>query len=54
MESPDGQLLYDVIYTDFFEGSDYIEDYDMWCPVGGSEIYQPDPTGSGRVVYYFR
>ena len=41
-------------YTDFFEGSDYIEDYDMWCPVGGSVIYQPDPTDSGRVVYYFR
>ncbi|WP_294242970.1 hypothetical protein [Pseudobutyrivibrio sp.] len=52
--SPDGQLLYDVIYTDFFEGSDYIEDYDMWCPVGGSEIYQFDPEGLGYIQYNFR
>ena len=52
--SPDGQLLYDVIYTDFFEGSDYIEDYDMWCPVGGSEIYQLDPEGLGYIQYNFR
>ena len=52
--SPDGQLLYDVIYTDFFEGSDYIEDYDMWCPVEGSEIYQLDPEGLGYVEYHFR
>ena len=52
--SSDGQLLYDVIYTDFFEGSDYIEDYDMWCPVEGSEIYQLDPEGLGYVEYHFR
>lgn len=52
--SPDGQLLYDVIYTDFFEGSIYIQDYNMWCPVGGSEIYQPDCTNAGVIDYYFK
>ena len=52
--SPDGQLLYDVLYTDFFEGSDYIEDYDMWCPVGSSEIYQIDPSTYNVAMYYFR
>jgi hypothetical protein len=52
--SPDGQLLYDVLYTDFFEGSDYIDDYDMWCSVGSSEIYQCDPTYSSFGEYHFR
>ena len=52
MVSPDGQLIYDVIYTDFFEGSEYIPDYYMWCPVGGSEIYQPEPFGYGYPVHY--
>lgn len=52
--SPDGQLLYDVLYTDFFEGSDYIEDYDMWCPVGSSEIYQIDPSAYKTAIYYFK
>ncbi len=37
------------------EGSEYIPDYYMWCPVGDPEIYQPEPFGYGYAIhYYFR
>lgn len=52
--NPDSDLLYSVIYTDFYEGSEYITDWDIWCPVGNSQIYQPDNTGLGYAIYYFK
>ena len=40
-----GDALYDMIYTDFYTGSDVIRDWDSWWPVGGSQICQPGDTG---------
>ncbi len=52
--NPDGDSLYSVIYTDFYTGSEVIQEWDAWWPVGGSQIYQPNNTGWGYSAYYFK
>lgn len=50
--SPDGDSLYNVIYTDCYTGSEVIQEYDNWYAVGSAQIYQPD-NASGQAIYYF-
>ena len=53
--SPDGAALYNVIYTDCYTGSEVIQEWDTWWPVGGSQIYQPNPDAANRIwTYYFK
>lgn len=53
--SPDGADLYNVIYTDCYTGSEVIQEWDAWWPVGGSQIYQPNPDAVNRILtYYFK
>jgi len=50
--NPDGDSLYNVIYTDCYTGSEVIQEYDNWYAVGSAQIYQPD-NASGQAIYYF-
>ena len=51
--SPDGAALYNVIYTDCYTGSEVIQEWDAWWPVGGSQIYQPNPDAVNRILTYY-
>ena len=51
--SPDGGALYNVIYTDCYTGSEVIQEWDAWWPVGGSQIYQPNPDAVNRILTYY-
>jgi hypothetical protein len=51
--SPDGAALYNVIYTDCYTGSEVIQEWDTWWPVGGSQIYQPNPDAANRILTYY-
>ena len=51
---PSGDALYNVIYTDCYTGSEVIQEWDTWYPVGNAQIYQPDNTNMGYVMYYFK
>ena len=50
--NPDGDSLYNVIYTDCYTGSEVIQEYDNWYAVGSAQIYQPD-NAPGQAIYYF-
>lgn len=52
--NPDGEALYNVIYEDFYVGSEAIQEWDSWWPVANSYIYQPDNTGLGYAAYYVK
>lgn len=53
--SPDGDALYDVIYQQFYFGSDLIFDYNTWCPIGNSQIYlNKDAYSVGVVEFRFK
>ena len=54
--SPDGDAVYSAIYEQFYYGADWIEAYDIWYTIPGSnsEIMLTNCAGSGHSDFYFK
>ncbi len=49
---PDGEALYNVIFEDYYVGSESIPEFDSWWPVANSQIYQPDYSNMNYCEYF--
>ncbi len=52
--SPDGNALKDVIFMDYYVGTELIPEWDTWYPVGSSFIYTPKKSRTGYPEYRFK
>ena len=55
MVSPDAESVYDLIYTEFYDGHDWINQpiwYDV--PNSNSQILVPDYTGKSEIIFNFK